>query len=86
MNHITTAIQQLESHRVSVERALEALRALEEEAPQATPDPPTAAARAQNFAHTSTRAGMTPAGRRKLSQSMKKRWAKAKAAGLTRVA
>lgn len=85
MTQIAVAIQQLESHRSDVDRALEALRVLQNAAPENAPAPIQAVQPQKKHSHA-RKTGMTPEGRRKLSQSMKKRWAKAKTAGLSRVA
>ena len=63
-------INQLERQKTAIERALTALRGIE-----GTPAPaPPASAPAV------LKGGMTPAGRRRLSAAMKKRWAAKKAA------
>jgi hypothetical protein len=60
-------IQQLERKKTAIERALAALRDIEGTAPPAN----VPAAR---------KGGMTPAGRRRISAALKKRWAAKKAA------
>jgi hypothetical protein len=65
-------INQLERQKTAIERALTALRRVEGiEAPAPAPPAITPATR---------KGGMTPAGRRRLSAALKKRWAAKKAA------
>jgi hypothetical protein len=69
-------IAQLEQQKTAIERALAALLLVEgKEAPA-----PTASVA------TARKGGMTPAGRRRVSAAMKKRWAAKKAAEATPVA
>ncbi|MGA2715825.1 MAG: hypothetical protein ABSG41_22210 [Bryobacteraceae bacterium] len=63
-------ITQLERQKTAIEHALVALRGIEEN-PASVPAPSAPAAR---------KGGMTPAGRRRLSAALKKRWAAKKAA------
>ena len=67
-------INQLERQKTAIERALKALNGIEGiEAPAPSPAPPASAP-------ATRKGGMTPAGRRRLSAALKKRWAAKKAA------
>jgi hypothetical protein len=66
----TGVIDRLERQKAAIERALAALREVDA--------PPTAAQPANSPA--ARKGGMTPAGRRRLSAALKKRWAAKKAA------
>jgi hypothetical protein len=63
-------INQLERQKTAIERALTALRGIEEIPASAAPA----------SAPATRKGGMTPAGRRRLSAALKKRWAAKKAA------
>jgi hypothetical protein len=67
-------INQLERQKTAIERALAALQGIEGiEVPAPAPAPPESAP-------ATRKGGMTPAGRRRLSAALKKRWAAKKAA------
>src|SRR5580658_7893724 len=71
---LNSIITQLERQKTAIERALAALRGIEGIPAPALAPAPLASAPATR------KAGMTPAGRRRLSAAMKKRWAAKKAA------
>jgi hypothetical protein len=77
-NSLTEVIRKLEQQKASIERALTALREIEGTTGEAasTPAPATATATAKGTAKRGRpRGGMTPEGRRRLSEALKARWA-----------
>jgi hypothetical protein len=75
---LTSIITQLERQKTGIERALAALRTVEGIEAPATAAPASSAPAAR-------KGGMTPAGRRRLSAALKKRWAAKKAAAAVAV-
>jgi hypothetical protein len=74
-NGIQEVIKKLEQQRIAIERALAALREVDAEAESSeTAETVTAAPR-----KATKKGGMTPAGRRRLSEALKRRWAARKA-------
>ena len=76
-NGLKEVIKRLEHQRTAIERALTALREVDGTAAEATEAPAVAPVRR---GRAKRKGGMTPEGRRRLSEALKKRWA-AKRAG-----
>jgi hypothetical protein len=74
-NGIQEVIRKLEQQRTAIERALTALREVDAEAESSEP----AEAVAASPRKATKKGGMTPAGRRRLSEALKRRWAARKA-------
>jgi hypothetical protein len=74
-NGIQEVIKKLEQQRIAIERALTALREVDAEAESSEPAEPAPAAPRK----ATKKGGMTPAGRRRLSEALKRRWAARKA-------
>ena len=79
-NSLNEVIRKLEQQRIGIERALAALRDIEGPGLEATA--PAAAAAPRGRRKAKRKGGMTPEGRKKLSEALKARWA-AKKAGST---
>jgi hypothetical protein len=75
-NSLTEVIRKLEQQRAGIDRALAALREIEGTAGETTASEPTAAVGRRGR----PKGGMTPEGRRRLSEALRARWA-AKRAG-----
>ena len=71
--NITDIVKQLKSERESLTKAIEALEGIEVASQDVARNGTQAATRAKAAKQAST--GLTPAGRKRLSQLMKKRWA-----------
>ena len=77
-NSLNEVIKKLEQQRIGIERALAALRDIEGSGPDIAAPAAVAARRGPRKAKR--KGGMTPEGRRRLSEALKARWA-AKRAG-----
>ena len=77
-NGLKEVIKGLEKQKTAIERALAALREVDGTAVEA--GPPTAAAGPVHRGRAKRKGGMTPEGRRRLSEALKKRWAVKRAA------
>jgi hypothetical protein len=73
-NSLNEVIKKLEQQRIGIERALAALREIEGPAAAAAPSPALGRPRKGR-----RKGGMTPEGRRRLSEALKARWAAKKA-------
>jgi hypothetical protein len=86
MDGIESVIQQLEKQNVAIDRALEALREVggtSEGPPRRGPGRPPASAASttdQPTPETKKRGGVSAAGRKRLAEGMKRRWAVKRAA------
>jgi hypothetical protein len=80
-NSLNEVIRKLEHQRIGIERALAALREIEGPGLETTAPAAAAAPRGRPKA-AKRKGGMTPEGRKRLSESLKARWA-AKKAGST---
>jgi succinate dehydrogenase/fumarate reductase flavoprotein subunit len=74
MNGFDGIIKQLEAHRAAIEKALAALREVEGIAVPAASAPANATAKRRGRP-AKKKGGMTEAGREKLREAMKRRWA-----------
>jgi hypothetical protein len=79
-NSLNEVIRKLEHQRIGIERALAALREIEGPGLETTAPAVTSAPRGRRKAKR--KGGMTPEGRKRLSEALKARWA-AKKAGST---
>lgn len=79
-NSLNEVIKKLEHQRIGIERALAALRELEDTGLERAA--PVAASAPRGRRKAKRKGGMTPEGRRRLSEALKARWA-AKKAGST---
>lgn len=70
-NSLAEVIRKLEQQKAGIERALDALRSIEGTGEAATPSPSTATGSVRGR----RKGGMTPEGRRRLSEALKARWA-----------
>lgn len=77
-NSLNEVIKKLEQQRIGIERALAALRDIEGSGPDTAA--PVAVAARRGTRKAKRKGGMTPEGRRRLSEALKARWA-AKRAG-----
>ncbi len=73
-NSLNEVIKKLEQQRIGIERALAALREIEGPAAAAAPSPALGRPRKGR-----RKGGMTPEGRKRLSEALKARWAAKKA-------
>jgi hypothetical protein len=79
-NGLKDIITQLEQQKTAIERALAALREVDGLSPDsATPAPPPAKAATK----AKRKGGMTPEGRARLSEALRRRWAAKRAAKAT---
>src|ERR1700691_4329537 len=76
-NSLNDVIKKLEQQRIGIERALAALRDIE--GPGSEAMAPAAAAAPRGRRKAKRKGGMTPEGRRRLSEALKARWAAKKA-------
>jgi hypothetical protein len=76
-NSLNDVIKKLEQQRIGIERALTALRDIE--GPGSETMAPAAAAAPRGRRKAKRKGGMTPEGRRRLSEALKARWAAKKA-------
>jgi hypothetical protein len=76
-NNLNEVIKKLEQQRIGIERALAALREIE--GPGLETTAPAAAAAPRGRRKAKRKGGMTPEGRRRLSEALKARWAARKA-------
>lgn len=85
-NGLKEVIKRLEQQRTAIERALTALREVDGTAAETSPETsmaPVAAKRGRKAKH---KGGMTPEGRKRLSEALKKRWAAKRAGSAVRPA
>src|SRR5580658_513936 len=76
-NSLNEVIKKLEQQRIGIERALAALREIE--GPGLGTTAPAAASAPRGRRKAKRKGGMTPEGRRRLSEALKARWAARKA-------
>jgi len=76
-NSLNEVIKKLEQQRIGIERALAALREIEGPGLETIATPAASAPRGRRKAKR--KGGMTPEGRRRLSEALKARWAAKKA-------
>jgi hypothetical protein len=76
-NSLNEVIKKLEQQRIGIERALAALRDIE--GPGLETTAPAAASAPRGRRKAKRKGGMTPEGRRRLSEALKARWAAKKA-------
>jgi hypothetical protein len=76
-NSLNEVIKKLEQQRIGIERALAALREIE--GPGLETGAPAAASAPRGRPKAKRKGGMTPEGRRRLSEALKARWAAKKA-------
>jgi hypothetical protein len=76
-NSLNEVIKKLEHQRIGIERALAALREIE--GPGLETTAPAAASAPRGRRKAKRKGGMTPEGRRRLSEALKARWAAKKA-------
>ena len=79
-NGLKEVIKRLEQQRTAIERALTALREVDGTGAEASPETGVAPVAAKRGRKAKRKGGMTPEGRKRLSEALKKRWA-AKRAG-----
>ena len=79
-NGLKEVIKRLEQQRTAIERALTALREVDGTAVEASPETSAGPVAAKRGRKAKRKGGMTPEGRKRLSEALKKRWA-AKRAG-----
>lgn len=79
-NGLKEVIKRLEQQRTAIERALNALREVDGTGAEASPEAGEAPVAAKRGRKAKRKGGMTPEGRKRLSEALKKRWA-AKRAG-----
>jgi hypothetical protein len=74
-NSLNEVIKNLERQRAAIERALQALREVEGQNPEASPAEAPAPPASTSPRNTERKSGMTPEGRKRLSEALKARWA-----------
>jgi hypothetical protein len=80
-NSLNDVIKKLEQQRIGIERALAALREIE--GPGLETTAPAAAPAPRGRRKAKRKGGMTPEGRKRLSEALKARWAAKKAGSVT---
>ena len=78
-NSLNEVIKKLEQQRTGIERALAALREIEGPGAVAPAAAPAAVPASGRLRKATRKGGMTPEGRRRLSEALKARWAAKKA-------
>jgi hypothetical protein len=78
-NSLNEVIKKLEQQRIGIERALAALRDIEGPGLETGTSAPAAASAPRGRRKATRKGGMTPEGRRRLSEALKARWAAKKA-------
>ena len=80
MNGIKDIIKKLDQQRIAIERALSALREMDSTAIDGAAPATTKASAAPGPRKAKRKGGMTPEGRRRLSEALRARWAAKRAA------
>jgi hypothetical protein len=78
-NSLNEVIKKLEQQRIGIERALAALRDIEGSSLEVTAAPGASASAPRGRRKAKRKGGMTPEGRKRLSDALKARWAAKKA-------